>query len=158
MFLRLFMLTVFLALPFGAHASGGGEKKDVDPCLAKPLEDAEAEKEAKKACPQGPQYLTLGMISVPVLVEGKVAQYVDIVPVLESPNYVASVDLKKYVPLLRDAYLSRLYGAFATGQAMPGGVVDIDLVRSRLNAANSKVLPEGLVSGTLLHSISQRKN
>lgn len=157
--LSFFFLTLLTVHPLAAFASGGAsaEKKE-DPCLAAPLEDEEAEKEAKKSCPQGPQYVTLGMITVPVLVSGKLTQYVDIVPVLEAPDYVSSINVKKYLPLLRDAYISGLYGAFSNGQALAGGVVDIDLLRSRLEKANERVLPAGLVSHTLLHSVNQRKN
>jgi flagellar basal body-associated protein FliL len=151
----LFFGTASFAMAAGASKEGAGEDK----CLAAPLADAEKEKEAKKDCPQGPQFISVGPIQVPIFKDGKIFQYVSIVVALEMPDYKAAMELKKYLPQLNDAYLSRLYGAFTVGSGMTTeGQIDVEKLRLRLSAANIKVLPKGMVPRILLQHLSQRSN
>lgn len=139
MMVRLFLVGLLsVACPLAAFA---GEEK------------AKAEGEAAEAA--GPQFVKVGPINVPVIKEGKVVQYL----MLTANLQVADADKEKtvtaYLPLLKDAYISSLYGAlYADGDGQ--GLVDMNLIRTKLEGANKRVLPEGLVSNVLLEQVEQR--
>lgn len=166
--IRLFvLLTIVGAVALHAPARASEEKKEGEEvaCVEAPAE-GEAKKEeggehgSKDAptCPKGPQYVPVGVLNVPVLNNGKISQQVTIEIMLETPDYKMAAEVKKKIPILRDAYLSRLYSAFAVGSGLNNGIVDIERLRSRVSDANAKLLPEGMVSKVLLQTVVQRMN
>jgi hypothetical protein len=134
--LALFLVG-FLAVmqPNHAFASGGGEAK---------VEDT------------GPKYFKVGPLAVPILKNGKIDQYLVLVVSLEVASAEALAEVEKRKPAITDAYLTALYGTLYAGKGLRGGLVDVDVVRNKLDAANKKVLPDGTVTNIFLEQVQQR--
>lgn len=134
--LRLFLLLAVLLLPVSALANeGGGEAK---------------EEEVK-----GPQFIAVGPLTVPIVRNGKIFQYVRISIKLEAKDGADAQQITDRLPSLNDAYLSNLYGAFYVGQGMNGPLVDLEKIKKRLEIANGKVLPDGVVQNIFIQQVNQ---
>ena len=120
----------------------------VSPALA----SAEAEPEKEEP---GPKFVNVGPVEVPVLKNGKVIQYVGIRVALEVPDKATADEVSARIPALNDAYITMLYGAFAVGDSLKDGLVDVDKMRVRLEQANLKVLPHGIRPRVLLQMVHQ---
>ena len=120
----------------GGHGGGGGEKAEV---------------------PAGPQFVPVGPLTVPIVRNGRIFQYVTIAVKLETKDGQGAEDIKARMPSLNDAYLSNLYGAFYVGEGMTGPLVDLKKIRDRLAFANSKVLPADTVQNILIQQVNQSR-
>lgn len=118
----------------GAHGGGGEEGEKV---------------------PEGPQFVKVGPINVPVLRDGRVAQYLMLVVALEAKDADAAKQLENRMPQIKDAYLSSLFGALHIS-AGSGELVDVAMIRSKVEAANTRILPAGLVNNVFLQQVEQR--
>jgi hypothetical protein len=103
----------------------------------------------------GPQFIAVGPLTVPIVRNGKIFQYVRISIKLEAKDAADAQQITDRLPSLNDAYLSNLYGAFYAGQGMNGPLVDLDKIRARLTVANGKVLPEGVVQNIFIQQVNQ---
>ena len=103
----------------------------------------------------GPQFVRVGPVNVPVLQDGRISQYLMLTVALQVEDAEKAKQVEAYMPLLKDAYLSSLYGVLHS----VGGpdLVDVNLVRRKLEEANHRVLPEGLVTNVLIQQIEQRR-
>lgn len=104
----------------------------------------------------GPQFVSVGPLSVPILRDGKTIQTLLLVAALEVDGGDHKKQVEAYLPLLKDAYLSSLYGSLHATGAGPTRLVDVSYIRTRLEGANAKVLPPGLVTNVLLQQVEQR--
>lgn len=109
----------------------------------------------EKEVPAGPQYVDIGPITVPVVRDGKIFQYIRLSVKLEAKNGEDAKSISDRIPMLNDAYLSSLYGSFYSSKDMTGPLVDIEKVRTRLSKANQRILPEGLVQNIYIQQLSQ---
>lgn len=117
------------------------------------LANSEEKKEGEEAT--GPQFVPIGPITVPIIRQGKIYQYVRIQVQLETKDGEGAKIVTDRKPSLNDAYLSSLYGAFYVGDGLDGPLVDIEKIKSRLAAANAKVLPADTVQNILIQQVSQ---
>jgi len=142
--LRIAFLSALLLVPqFALANEGGGEGGEGGG------EGAKAE-EAK-----GPQFVPVGPVTVPIIRNGRIYQYVRITVKLETKDGADAKVVTSMIPALTDAYLTSLYGAFYVGEGMSGPLVDIEKIKNRLTTANQKVLPDGVVQNILIQQISQ---
>ena len=114
-----------------------------------------AEEGSETEVPAGPQFVAVGPITVPVLREGRIYQYVSVTVKLETKDAEGATAITSRLPSLNDAYLSSLYGAFYAGRDMNGPLIDIDKLRTRLAAANARVLPVDTVQNILIQQVNQ---
>ena len=113
-------------------------------------ESAEAEEG-----PPGPQFVPVGPLTVPILRDGRIFQYVTVAVKLETKDSADATQITNRLPSLNDAYLSSLYGAFYAGRDMNGSLIDLEKLRTRLASANAKVLPPDIVQNILIQQVSQ---
>jgi flagellar basal body-associated protein FliL len=132
--LRLLLLLILSVLPLQVQAN------------AEPKEEEVA---------AGPQFIPVGPLTVPIVRNGKIFQYVRISIKLEAKDGADALQITDRLPSLNDAYLSNLYGAFYAGQGMSGPLVDLEKIKKRLEIANSKVLPAGVVQNIFIQQVNQ---
>lgn len=123
----------------------------IAPAMAK--EEAHGEK--KEGEEVGPQFVPVGPLTIPIVRNGRIFQYVRISVKLETKDAEDAQKITDRLPSLNDAYLTNLYGAFYVGDGVQGPLVDLDKVRERLTLANKSVLPEGIVQNILIQQVSQ---
>lgn len=111
----------------------------------------------KAELPAGPQFVPVGPLTVPIVRNGRIFQYVTIAVKLETKDGQGAEDIKARMPSLNDAYLSNLYGAFYVGEGMTGPLVDLKKIRDRLAFANAKVLPADTVQNILIQQVNQSR-
>lgn len=105
--------------------------------------------------PAGPQFVPVGPITVPVMRDGRIYQYVTVAVKLETKDAAGAEAITNRLPSLNDAYLSSMYGAFYVGRDMNGQLIDLDKLRTRLTAANNRVLPPDTVQNILIQQVNQ---
>ncbi len=120
------------------EAHGGGEGAGKEPELT------------------GPQFVRIGPLHIPILRDGRVMQSLMLVVALEVDGGENMKTVEGYTPLLKDAYLSALYGSIHTRGADQGGLVDVTFIRTKLETATARVVPAGLVKNVLLQQVEQR--
>lgn len=103
----------------------------------------------------GPQFVPVGPLTVPILRDGRIYQYVTLTVKLETKDAAGASEITNRLPSLNDVYLSSLYGAFYVGRDMNGNLIDIEKLRTRLASANAKVLPEDTVQNILIQQVNQ---
>ncbi len=64
--------------------------------------------------------------------------------------------IRKQMPRLIDAYIQDMYGVLNKRAALKGGVVQVGMVKERLNAITKRVLGDDMVEDVLLQVVSQR--
>lgn len=132
----LFAALMLAVLPFTAFANEGGGEKEGE-------------------APAGPQFVQVGPVTVPVLRNGRIFQYVSVTVKLETKDAEDAKKITDRMPSLNDAYLSSLYGAFYNSRDMVGPLIDLEKLRSRLASANAKVLPPDIVQSILIQQVNQ---
>jgi flagellar FliL protein len=118
----------------------------------------EAKKEAAKEGEPAPQaqFVQLDPLILPLIGESGVTQTISIVVSLEVPDAASAEEVKRLSPRLRDAYIQDMYGALSRKSAMKDGVLQVDMIKQRLNRASIKVLGEGKFKEVLLQIVQQR--
>lgn len=135
------VLALFLSLHPALASEGGGHGGEGG--------------EGAEAASEGPQYVKVGPINVPVLRDGRVAQYLMLVAALEVKDADAAKQVENRMPQIKDAYLSSLFGTLHISGG-EGELVDVGVIRSKIDEANRRVLPTGLVNNVFLQQVEQR--
>lgn len=148
-----------------APAAEGGEKKEKPPKPPKGGEDGdEGEAKPKKdkdgklieLDTPGPHYVKVMPMMLPVIGDDGPEQLVTLIITLEVDKQ-DDVDLvKKNMPRLTDAYMQKLYGALDKRMVTRGTLIDVELVKKRLDAPTKKILGPDVVKDILVQSIAQR--
>ena len=73
---------------------------------------------------------------------------------MASPEDAAAV--QSLTPRLNDAYIQDMYGILSDQAALKGGVIQVGMIKSRLNKISAEVLGEDIVSDVLLQVVQQR--
>jgi len=140
---------------FGAKSAEAALTDDAKANEAKEAEDAKtkAEENAKVA------FVKMDPLTLPVINKNGVVQIVNISVTLEVADAEKAKEIEKFSPRLKDAYIQEMYGALGSKVAMTSnGIVDVSIVKERLQAITVKVLgEEGGVRSVLLQAIQQRK-
>jgi len=128
------------------------------PALASIGSDGEVVKEsrAKPERSGEPKYVNLDPLSLPIIDDKGVTSNVSIVVALQVEDEKSVNEIKKQMPRLIDAYIQNMYGMLNKREALKGGVVQVGLVKDRLNQITKKVLGDDMVDDVLLQVVSQR--
>lgn len=127
-----------------ALASVGPDGEPVMAAKAKPDKNAE------------PKYVHLDPLTLPVIDDNGVSSNVSIVVDLEVMDQKNVEPIRKQLPRLIDAYIQDMYGVLNKRAALKGGVVQVGMVKERLNAITKRVLGDNMVEDVLLQVVSQR--
>jgi flagellar FliL protein len=137
--------------------------------LAKPAEAAggpvdevkKAEHEAKTAEAEGAaiaqeQFVSLNALVLPVIDEEGVTQTITMVISVEVPDETTAKEVERLSPRLKDAFIQDMYGVLSRKNAMQNGVVQVAMIKERLNRVSKKVLGPEKVNDVLLQVVQQR--
>ncbi len=105
----------------------------------------------------GFQYVELDPLMLPIVDDHGVSQTINLVIALEV-NSSASVDkAKRLKPKLTDAFLQDMYGILNERAAMKGGILQIGMIKERLNRVSDRVMGDDeSVHDVLLQVIQHR--
>lgn len=122
-------------------------------------EAAKAEHEAKAAAavPGAEQFVQLDPMIFPIIGDSGVVQTVSIVVTIEVPDELSAKEVERLAPRLKDAFIQDMYGALHRKTAMENGVLQVDMLKTRLNRISVKVLGEDKVNEVLLQIVQQRR-
>lgn len=159
------IIIIFVALlllgggGFAAFTFLGGKTAEasVDPKQAS-KDKSKAEDAASKAEKDAlVSFVKMDPLTLPVVNKNGVVQIVNISITLEVEDAEKAKEVEKFAPRLKDAYIQDMYGALSSNTAMTQGVVDVEVVKKRLNAITQKVIGNDSVRDVLLQAVQQRK-
>lgn len=135
-----------------AEASAGPDAGD-DHDLAK-----KDEKHAKKGGHGEEEVVFVEMdpLILPIVDNSGVTQVVSLVIALEVPNKEMAKEVETLTPRLKDAYIQDMYGVLNKYAAMKGGVIQVSMIKERLNKITHDVMGEDRVNDVLLQVVQQR--
>lgn len=130
-----------------AEASAGGEEHEAE------LKKAEHEDDGFGSV----DFVELGPLVLPIVDANGVSQTVSMVVALEVKGSSSVGKVQKYEPKLKDAFIQDMYGVLNRHAALKGGVIQVGVIKERLNKISDKVMgDEDIVQDVLLQVVQQR--
>lgn len=103
------------------------------------------------------EFVELGPLVLPIVDGNGVSQTVSMVVALEVIDKYAAGKVEKYEPKLKDAFIQDMYGVLNRHAALKGGVIQVGVIKQRLNKISDKVMgDEETVQDVLLQVVQQR--
>ncbi len=145
---------------FAAYMFFGGNAAEASVDPTKQTEDAKKAEEAQKKAEEDAKvaFVKMDPLTLPVVSQTGVVQIINISVTLEVADAEKAKEVEKFSPRLKDAYIQELYGSLSNKVAMSdSGVVEVNVVKERLNKVTAKVLGNESVRNVLLQAVQQRK-
>ncbi len=134
-----------------AEASEGeAAKKDVHAEKAASKDDHK-----EKSHGEHMEFVELDPLILPIIDDEGVNQIVSVVVAIEVGTPESAATVKTMTPRLKDAYIQELYGVLNKHAGMKGGVIQVGMMKERLNKISTKVLGEDVVNDVLLQVVQQ---
>lgn len=102
------------------------------------------------------KFVELDPLILPIVDNNGVNQIVSLVVVIEVPDEKALKSVQHLSPRLKDAFIQDMYGVLNKHAALRGGVVQVGMLKERLNRISDEVLGPDLVENVLLQVVQQR--
>lgn len=110
----------------------------------------------KRAPSAAAVFVNIGPLTIPVLGQNRIDQFVTVLVALEVDDAATGERLRAMAPRLTDAYLTALYGEIAGGSLFRNGLLDLGGAKARLMASTRAVLGDGIVHDVLIQVVTQR--
>lgn len=118
---------------------------------------AEAASEKKAEGGGGFEYVELSPLMLPIVDDSGVNQVINLVIALEVADLKTADKVRQMKPKLIDAFIMDMYGVLNSHASMRGGVLQIGLIKDRLNAVSDRVMGDhDSVNDVLLQVVQQR--
>ncbi len=131
--LLLVLFTLAMILPMQANAAS--DKK----------EDSDAK-----------EYVKLDPLLLPIIDDDGVQQVVSMVVAIEVDGVFDADKVKAMKPKLTDAYIQEMYGALNKHAAFKGGVIQVVMIKDKLNKITHEVMGDDIHTEVLLQVVQQR--
>ncbi len=162
--MKLAMIALVAVLVLGGGAAGAYFYFDKPAEAAGgPVDEAKkAEHEAKEAAAKDgepaplAQFVQLDVLILPIIDETGVTQTITMAVSLEVPDEATAKEVEHLSPRLKDAFIQDMYGTLSRKNAMDKGVLQVGMIKERLNKISTKVLGEDKVKDVLLQVVQQR--
>ncbi len=151
----LFALVILAVLGGGATGAYFYFKKPANAAVGESDEHKQAG-EAHGGGHGGQKFVELDALILPIVDDTGVTQVVSMVVVIEAAGQNEADMVMKLKPRLKDAYIQELYGVLNKHAALQGGVLQVGMIKGRLNTISHRVLGEGVVNDVLLQVVQQR--
>lgn len=102
------------------------------------------------------EFVELDPLILPIVDNSGVNQVVSLVIAIEVPGPTAKDKVKSMSPRLKDAYIQDMYGMLNEHAAMKGGVVQVAMIKERLNEITLDIMGKDTVNEVLLQVVQQR--
>lgn len=129
------------------------------PAEASAVDKLEDEKHAKEEKGHGDghyEFVELDPLILPIVDKNGFSQTVSLVVVLEVADAEAKGHVEAITPRLKDAFIQDMYGALSKHAALKGGVLQVQMLKSRLNKISTRVAGEDQINDVLLQVVQQR--
>jgi len=162
--MKLAILGLVAVLLLGGGAAGAYFylAKPAEAAAGAQDEAAKAEHEAKEKAAKdnaegaaGAEFVQMDPLILPIIDETGVSQTIAIVISIEVPHTAAAEQVKHLMPRLKDAYIQDMYGTLSRKTALENGVLQVGMIKERLNKVSDKVVGEENVSEVLLQVVHQ---
>lgn len=160
--MRILVLGVVGLLVLGGGGAGAyfffaGQKAEASVGETPEHQEAKEAKKGEKGEPvKESSFVQLDPLILPVIDENGLTQTVSIVVALEVADDPTGMQVRKLSPRLKDAYIQDMYGIMNKRAALQGGIVQVGMIKERLNAITKRVLGEDMVKDVLLQVVQQR--
>lgn len=151
--LSIFVLILSLGVGLGTYFYFGGSKAIASLDAKAEIQHSEKLERAKS---KDSEFVELEPLILPIIDRDGVSQVVSIVVALEISHKDNAEIVEKLSPKLKDAYIQEMYGALNRKAAFEGGVVQVGVIKAKLNDITDDVLGEGIVEDVLLQVVQQR--
>ncbi|MFP4098457.1 MAG: hypothetical protein ACLFP8_05030 [Alphaproteobacteria bacterium] len=101
------------------------------------------------------QYVKLNPLLLPIIDDNGVQQVVSMVVAIEVDGDNAE-RVKQVTPRLTDAYIQDMYGILNRHAALKNGIIQVQMIKQRLNEITDEVLGHDIETEVLLQMIQQR--
>ncbi|MCB1680662.1 MAG: flagellar basal body-associated FliL family protein [Rhodospirillales bacterium] len=102
------------------------------------------------------EFVELDPLILPIVDNSGVSQVVSLVVAIEVPDQSSKDKVKAMSPKLKDAYIQDMYGMLNQQAALKGGVVQVAMIKERLNKITADVMGKDVVGDVLLQVVQQR--
>lgn len=121
-----------------------------------PQAKVEHVKKIDEAAKKNADFVELEPLILPIVDKHGVSQVISIVVALEIENHSHIQTVRKLSPKLKDAYIQEMYGTLSKKATLEGGIVQVSVIKDRLNKITADVLGKNVVNDVLLQVIQQR--
>ena len=155
--MRLVMIIILALVILGGGGAGAYFflLKPAEASVGDTADHTEA-KEAKSGHSETATFVELNPLILPIVDEKGVSQVVNLVVSLEVNDPVEAEKVKHLAPRLTDAYIRDMYGVLSKKSAMTDGVLQVGMLKDRLNKVSTEVVGEGVINDVLLQVVQQR--
>ena len=102
-------------------------------------------------------FVELDPLMLPVINERGARQMVSIVVVIEVSDERKAASVERMAPRLKDAFIQDMYGILSHQAAMRDGVVQVGIVKQRLNKVSRRIMGDDMIEDVLLQVVQQRR-
>lgn len=102
------------------------------------------------------EYVTLDPLILPIIDQDGVYQVLSLAVVIEVSGVSDADKIKAKAPRLKDAYIQDMYGILNENAALKGGVVQVNMIKKRLNYLTHKIMGDDVKTEVLLQVVQQR--
>lgn len=102
------------------------------------------------------EFVELDPLILPIVDNNGVNQVVSMVIALEVMETGKVGEVEKMTPKLKDAFIQDMYGVLNKHAALKGGVIQVGMIKKRLNKITDNVLGDDVVNDVLLQVVQQR--
>lgn len=103
------------------------------------------------------EYVELDPLILPIIDGNGVSQVVSLVVTVEVGSAHDEETVKHYEPRLKDAYIQELYGVLNKRDTLKHGVVQVSMIKKRLQRVSNKVMGDDMISDVLIQVVQQRE-
>ena len=102
------------------------------------------------------EYVKMDPLLLPIIDEDGVQQVVSMVVAIEVGGVSDADKIKAMRPKLTDAYIQDMYGILNKHAALKGGIIQVKMIKERLNKITHKVVGDKIDAEVLLQVVQQR--
>ena len=151
--LWVFVMALTMGVGLGTYFYFGSNKAVAS---LSPEDEIQHTEKLEKAKSKDSEFVELAPLILPIVDKYGVSQVVSVVVALEIENKEHTKIVEKLSPKLKDAYIQEMYGALNKKAALEGGVVQVGMIKHKLNEITDDVLGKGIVDDVLLQVVQQR--
>ncbi|MGH1375989.1 MAG: flagellar basal body-associated FliL family protein [Alphaproteobacteria bacterium] len=118
--------------------------------------DAYAGGGAKKEGGSALEFVKMEPLLLPIIDEDGIQQVVSMVLSIEVEGVSDADKVKAMKPRLTDAYITDMYGVLNKHAALKGGVIQVAMIKERLNEITHDVLGDDISAEVLIQVVQQR--
>ena len=102
------------------------------------------------------EHVKMDPLILPVIDQDGLSQVLSVVVVIEVEGVFNADKVKAKSPRLKDAYIQDMYGVLNEHAAMKNGIVQVNIIKERLNTITDDILGDEINADVLLQAVQQR--